>query len=177
MSSDERGTPSYIIEAAREVMGTIDLDPASCATANEVVRAARYYTKEQDGLTQPWFGNVWLNPPFSNPLCRLFMERLPEEYHAGRITQAVAIVNASSGRWFHRLLGEFPSAWPNHSRYCPSGRVEFYTLPGNDRNSGANRYPNQTIFYLGYDIDLFRRVFGEFCTIPWPPFAAREIAL
>jgi len=110
MSSDERGTPSYIIEAAREVMGTIDLDPASCATANEVVRAARYYTKEQDGLTRPWFGNVWLNPPFSNPLCRLFMEKLPEEYHAGRITQAVVIVNASSGRWFHRLLGEFPSA-------------------------------------------------------------------
>ena len=165
MSSDERGTPSYIIEAAREVMGTIDLDPASCATANEVVRAARYYTKEQDGLTRPWFGNVWLNPPFSNPLCKLFMEKLLEEYYTGRITQAVAIVNASSGRWFHRLLGEFPSAWPNY--YCPSGRVEFYTLPGNNNNVGQNRYPNQVIFYLGPHIKSFQIVFGKFCTIPF----------
>ena len=76
-------------------MGSIDLDPASCAAANEVVKASLWYDEEQNGLVQPWFGNVWLNPPFSNPLCRLFMEKLPEEYYAGRITQAVAIVNAS----------------------------------------------------------------------------------
>ena len=39
--SVERYTPTRIVEAARVVLGSIDIDPASCAQANETVRAAR----------------------------------------------------------------------------------------------------------------------------------------
>ena len=64
-NSDEHNTPSFLIEAARKVMGGIDLDPMSNKTANNVVKATNLYTKENDGLNQEWEGKVWLNPPFS----------------------------------------------------------------------------------------------------------------
>ncbi len=52
--SNEWYTPSYIIEAARQVLGSIDLDPASCALANQTVKAAKYFTVDDDGLAQSW---------------------------------------------------------------------------------------------------------------------------
>ena len=57
-------TPPEIIEAARAVLGEIDLDPASSPVANERVKAKRIFTKEDDGLSQQWTGNVWMNHPW-----------------------------------------------------------------------------------------------------------------
>jgi hypothetical protein len=59
--SHEWHTEAPIVAAARQVLGGIDLDPASCAEAQETVRAARFFTKEQDGLTRPWAGRVFMN--------------------------------------------------------------------------------------------------------------------
>lgn len=63
-SSVEYYTPSYVVEAARHVMGGIDLDPASCARANEIVRAAQIFTVRDNGLSKLWRAErVFLNPP------------------------------------------------------------------------------------------------------------------
>lgn len=56
-------TPSNYVESARKVMGKIDLDPASTPKANKAVKAAKIYTKNDDGLKKKWFGCVFLNPP------------------------------------------------------------------------------------------------------------------
>lgn len=60
-SSDEWFTPPEVFEA----LGlAFDLDPAAPVGGVPWVPAARYFTKREDGLSQPWSGRVWLNPPY-----------------------------------------------------------------------------------------------------------------
>lgn len=64
--SDEWYTPGHVIEAAREMMGGIDFDPASSEKAQSVVRATKGYLFE-GGATAEWpsGSRVWCNPPYS----------------------------------------------------------------------------------------------------------------
>lgn len=168
-SSDERGTPAYIIQYAREVMGEIDLDPASCDAAQDVVRALCYYTQKDDGLVQPWSGRVWLNPPFSQPLCTMFIDRAIAMHESHHTRQTTILVNTSSGKWYHKLLVAYPVVYPCHHELHPNARIEFSALPGNDRGTGGNS-GGQAIFYMAHEpwrIQVFYEVFGEFCTVPW----------
>ena len=63
----EHFTPAPIVEAARRVLKAIDLDPASCPLAQEIVRAEAWYGPGspygENGLAEPWLGRVFLNPP------------------------------------------------------------------------------------------------------------------
>lgn len=44
-------TPPWCLALVREVLGTIDLDPASCEAAQRTVQASQYYTIHDNGLT------------------------------------------------------------------------------------------------------------------------------
>jgi hypothetical protein len=66
--SNEFYTPSYLVEAAREVFGGFDVDPATTPLANERIRAKRIFTKADNGYLLPWgepgSGLVaFVNPP------------------------------------------------------------------------------------------------------------------
>lgn len=61
--SNEHFTPQVIVEAARTVLGVIDLDPFSCELANSIVGAVDYFTIEEDGFAIPWWGRCFVNPP------------------------------------------------------------------------------------------------------------------
>lgn len=62
-ATNEHPTPPEVVEAARALLGHFDLDPASCPEFNERIRATKIYTREDNGLLQPWHGRVFLNPP------------------------------------------------------------------------------------------------------------------
>ncbi len=147
--NNEWYTPSEYIELAREVMGSIDLDPASSDKANEVVKAAKYYTAEEDGLSQEWAGNVWLNPPYSSELIVKFVDKLIAE--AERIGQALILVNnATETEWFGKLVKKA-------SAVCfPKGRVKFY-MP--DGTIGAP-LQGQALLYFGGNSRKFKEVFS-----------------
>ena len=106
--SIEHYTPPRYIAAARLVMGSIELDPASCEAANRTVQAIRFYTAGDDGLTQPWHAaTVWCNPPYGRDPKRnhqAFIRRMLASYTAGQVEQAMLLVNSSTGeRWFKPL--------------------------------------------------------------------------
>lgn len=113
-ASNDAYTPPDVLEAARQALGgSIDLDPASCAVANEEVGAGRYFIEGADpsrcagGLFMPWDNGaggpatVWLNPPggFVHretllPAVRgmsqacAWWRKLRTEYRAGRVQSA-----------------------------------------------------------------------------------------
>jgi len=133
-------TPPEIIEAARNLMGGIDTDPATSEIANRVVQADTWYTKEDDGLTKPWTGNVWLNPPYAQPLIGQFIDALDSKYQRGEFDEACILVNnATETRWGQLLLGM-------SSAVCfIAGRVRFLDP------SGAPGAPlqGQMLVYIG----------------------------
>lgn len=140
-------TPSRYIESARKVMGAIDLDPASCAAANRIVKAEMFYTEENDGLSQPWHGRIWLNPPYSK--VDKFVEKLLES----DFDQAIVLVNnATETKWFCRLA-ERASAIIFHT-----GRLAF------EKTGGETSKPmqGQAIIYIGDSPDIFLSEFSRY---------------
>ena len=103
---DEWYTPPPIIEAARNLMGSIDLDPASCEAANTVVQAKQYFGINDDALQQHWGGNLWLNPPYGARLLRAFHKKLCE---SPAVTKACFLSPMVSGRHCLTLLAEAPA--------------------------------------------------------------------
>lgn len=76
-------TPIEHIEAAKKVKGRIDLDPASSAKAQRNVKAIKFRTPKNNGLSCEWKGKIWLNPPYSQPDIMRFIEKLVSEYTKG----------------------------------------------------------------------------------------------
>lgn len=151
---DEWYTPAEYIEAARNVLGEIDLDPATCESAQEVVKAKSYFTKADNSLRNdcPWLGRIWLNPPYSMPLIKEFVSKLINQYETGNIESAIIITNNSSDTgWFHDLLQRYPVCFTR-------GRVSFWRP--NHEDFGTRQ--GQTLFYLGDNLELFHKEFARF---------------
>jgi hypothetical protein len=89
MDTPEWYTPAPFVEAAREVMGAIDLDPASHEEANVTVKATKFYSEQDNGLIQPWRGRVFVNPP--GGLVVEFWRKLLVEALEGRCSEAIWI--------------------------------------------------------------------------------------
>ena len=139
-------TPSEYIEAAIAVMGGIDLDPASSAEANKIVKAKRFYSAEDDGLSKRWKGRVWMNPPYASDLIGKFAGKLCESVKSGAVTEAIVLVNnATETKWFQEL---FTSAG---AVMFPAGRVKFWH---NERDNAAP-LQGQAVLSFGSEPDVF----------------------
>jgi ParB family transcriptional regulator, chromosome partitioning protein len=151
--NNEFYSPRKCVEAAWEVMGEIDLDPASCALANKMVKAKLFYDKEIDGLRQPWQGRVWMNPPYSAQLVGKFTERLSYFIAKGDVTEAVVLINNTTETgWFQNLASQA-------SMICfPRGRIVHWG-PGAG-NNGPLR--GSVLLYFGKNEKAFQDRFRKF---------------
>jgi hypothetical protein len=166
--SSEWYTPAEYIEAARVVLGGIDLDASSCEQANRIVKADRFYAEKDNGLNQTWEANsCWLNPPYGKTAGRsnqeIWSQRLLAEYQRGRVGAAILLVNAEPGnRWF-RPLWNYPLCFTDH-------RIRFYTEDG-ERNAPTH---SNCFVYLppayGRDaaVKHFVKVFRRFGAVVTP---------
>lgn len=78
-------TPMNIVDAARVGMGGIDLDPASHWRANREHKIPVYYHLGRSAFDNPWFGRVWLNPPYGDN--GPWIKEILRYWRSGDITQ------------------------------------------------------------------------------------------
>lgn len=183
--SNEHYTPAEIVEAARQALGGIDLDPASCEFANKTVRASRFYSIRSgvSGINAPWTGKVFLNPPGGSlrvarddnaevakvktaighrwgtkSMAVAWWRKLCEEYMAGNVQAAVFV-----GFTLEILCtSQGSSKWPScgHMPLClVENRIKF-TKP--DGSSGDRPTHSNVIVYIGLDQEAFANAFSKF---------------
>lgn len=121
-TGDEWWTPKEYIDSVRLVLGTIDLDPASCERANQVVKAKKIHTEEDNGLEHEWRGKVFMNPPYSKN--KDFAEHLLSEYESSNVKEAIILVGAHAieTQWF-RDYWDYVLCFTGH-------RIKFNTPDG-----------------------------------------------
>lgn len=102
-------TPMLILDAATKVLSFIELDPASDATAQQMVQAEQWFGVDDGALTRNWNGRVFLHPPHNTADITAFTQKLMAEFDSGRVDEAIAFVPVRSGYvWFQELLERFP---------------------------------------------------------------------
>jgi hypothetical protein len=167
-------TPVGIVEAARSVMGAIDLDPCSHAEADATVCADRYFTAADDGLVQPWGGRVFVNPP-GGLVGKFWLKLLAEP-----ISEAIWIGYSLEQLQVLQRVGA--DATPLDFPMCvPSRRIAFIESTAKRearharRRAEGKRASDATspshanyITYLGLRVEKFAAVFGAFGQVLLP---------
>lgn len=154
------GTPEAYIDAAREVMGGIDLDPASDAGSQARIKAGRILTVEDDGLVSSWADarTVWINPP--GGLARPFWRRLTVWVFDDPRRTRQAIWLGYSLEQLQTLQTDGNGPIKLADAVCfPSKRIAFYDAAGVLQKSPTHA---NYVAYFGVHVNRFNEVFGAF---------------
>jgi len=145
-ATPEHYTPQIIIDAVLDCMEVIDLDPCSNSADSPNVPAQKHYTKSDDGLAREWHGRIYMNPPYGRDI-NTWVEKLIDEYDAGRVTEAIALVPSRTDTKWWGHFADFPVCFLR-------GRLKF-----GDMKDGAP-FPS-AIFYMGPNIGEFYYAFKD----------------
>ena len=114
-------TPPHIIESLISVFGIFDLDPCS-ETSNNKKRNSRAkigYTAKDNGLISPWFGTVFVNPPYGRTV-GLWVKKCHYEAHKGNTKTIIGLLaSRTDTKYFHNYISEKADI------YFIKGRLKF----------------------------------------------------
>lgn len=104
-ATPEWATPQAFFDKLNLIYG-FELDV--CATP-ENAKCVRYFTKEQDGLTQEWRGVCWMNPPYGRTIGK-WVKKAYESAQAGATVVCLLPARVDTA-WWHD--------------YCEKGQYQF----------------------------------------------------
>lgn len=117
---DEWLTPKYITDS----LGHFDLDPCSPGDRRPWDIAEYHLSVEHDGLSAPWFGRVWCNPPYGKETFK-WLNKLAAHGNG------VALIFArTETKGFHAEIFE-----KAHSVFFFKGRLAFCKIDGSVGNT------------------------------------------
>lgn len=144
--TEEWYTPKEIVDAVELFFGAIDLDPCSNSHDSPNVPASNHYTKDDDGLTRPWFGRVYINPPYGR-IIQDWTNKAADEYEARNVEAAILLIPARTDTAWMARLKQYP-------RCFVRGRLKFSNSPD------AAPFPS-CLVYLGENETGFARAFSS----------------
>lgn len=115
LSSSHEGwtTPPEVVEKLKVVIdGIFDLDPCSPdRKSKSAVRARIRFTKDDNGLLLPWFGTVFINPPYSRALIS-WIAKAHSETSSGNAKAVVALIPSRTDTlWWHKHIAGHADVW------------------------------------------------------------------
>ncbi len=144
----EHYTPPEVIELVRACFGgEIDLDPCSNSIQQPNVPARRHIAKSENGLAQPWSGNVYVNPPYGDEIIA-WVEKCVTEYQEGRADAIILLTPARTDTFWWHALRDFPVCFWR-------GRLQFV---GNDDPAP---FPSALFWLSEQPADIFAATFAE----------------
>ncbi|SCA55925.1 DNA-binding helix-turn-helix protein (fragment) [Candidatus Terasakiella magnetica] len=135
-TSDEWYTPPHVLDVLYSVYSVFDLDPCS-PTRDEgkaPVKAKKYFTQKNDGLSLPWCGVVFMNPPYSDVAS--WTKKAADSVERGDAKTVVGLVPARTDTkwWNNNCAGKADILFLH-------GRLKF----GSQTNSAP--FPSALIFW------------------------------
>ena len=98
-ATDNWSTPQDFFDKLNdEFHFTLDV----CADENNH-KCEHYYTKEIDGLSRPWVGTIWCNPPYGRKIGE-WVRRAHFSSHIGSATVVMLLPARTDTRWFHDYI-------------------------------------------------------------------------
>lgn len=121
--NDEWSTPHIFFEGIKQEFGPFDLDP--CVSDSLYAKAEKYFTPEDDGLKQEWFGHVFVNPPFSD--LKGWSQKIIEQMNNPLVKSITLLTPAHKVEqtWFTDILFPYIS-----ELYYIKGRLQYETMNG-----------------------------------------------
>ncbi len=130
MGKDEWLTPPEVIRA----LGRFDLDPCS-PIIPPWTTATEHYSQLDDGLTSPWHGRVWCNPPYGKETGK-WLSKCAEHRNA----TALIFARTETQDWVTHVWGKA------HAIMFLWGRLYFYHVDGTRASANAGG-PSALISY------------------------------
>ncbi|MBW4595464.1 MAG: hypothetical protein KME46_21815 [Brasilonema angustatum HA4187-MV1] len=136
-------TPLELLSKLYQVFGTFDLDP--CSGRNKPVKAKVHFLEDDDGLSLPWFGAVFVNPPYNQQDLKRWILKALTEHQSGNTRLIVVLVPARTDtRWWHQAIAQKADI------LFLKGRLRF----GGSGSDNTAPFPSALALYGASDIQL-----------------------